>query len=399
MKYLLWILGLFAAAAALTAASHNPGFMMLVYPPYRIELSLTLFVVLLSLAFVLGYGSVRLMLSALQLPAYARKFRSERAQARSRELLNEVLSAFFEGRYAAAEKAAARAMESGETSALHPIIAARSAHELREYNKRDAYLSAAEGMKNFYPGTRKTIGDATMRLMATTKFMLDQHDPRAALNALHELRDSGIKGHLGAMSLELKAQQQSGNWDDVLNLLDQLEKRESIDAMAAEQLRQQAWLEKIRQQEDLAGLAACLKNIPADFKRRGKIAATAASALMRYGGCSLAQQLLSDSLNGQWDSELVALYGDCQTGDVVAQIEQAEKWLNVHKQDAGLLLALGKLCLHQKLWGKARNYLDASVSLAPSHAAFTALGQLADRLGKSDEALKYYQSAIAVAKQ
>lgn len=391
MKYLVWILGLFAAAVALTtAASHNAAYVLLVYPPYRVELSLMLFIVLSLAAFAAGYGLVRLAITVIHLPGYVRQFRLDSARAKARELLEEVLGAFFEGRYAAAEKAATRAMELGDPSALYPIIAARSAHELREYKKRDAYLSAAES---------KTISDSTMRLMATGKFMLDQHDPRAALGVLQELRDSGVKGHVGAMSLELKAQQQSGNWDEVLRVLDQLEKRSSIDTMVAEQLRQQAWLEKIRQQEDLAGVNACLKNMPADFKRRSKVAATAAQALTQHGGGSLAQQLLSESLNAQWDSELVALYGDCISSDAVAQIEQAEKWLNQHKQDAGLLLALGKLCLHQKLWGKARNYLDASISIAPSHAAYNALARLAERLGRADEAFKYYQKAMALAKQ
>lgn len=390
MKYLIWVLVLFAAAVALTAASHNPAYLLLVFPPYRIELSLTLFASLLLLIFIFGYGLVRLMIAAMQLPEYVRNFRLERAQAKARELLDESLGAFFEGRYAAAERASARAMELGDTSALHPIIAARSAHELREYEKRDTYLSAVEG---------KAAGDTTMRLMAIAKFKLDQHDPHAALHALQELRDSGIKGHLGALSLELRAQQQAGNWDEVLNVLEQLEKRESIDATMAAQFRQQAWLEKIHQQENLAGLVDCLKNIPADFKRRSKIAATAAQALIQYGGSLFAQQLLSDSLNAQWDSELVALFGDCQFDDGAGQIEQAEKWLNQHKDDAGLLLALGKLCLHQKLWGKAQNYLEASISVSPSHAAYTALGQLAERLGKSDEAYKYYRSAMAMAKQ
>ena len=384
MKYLLWTLLLFAAAVALTTASHNPGYVLLVYPPYRIELSLMLFIALLMLAFIFGYGLLRLMVAALQLPAYVRKFRLERAQGKARELLDDALGAFFEGRYVAAEKASARAMELGDTSALHPIIAARSAHELREYEKRDAYLSAAEG---------RTAGDSTMRLMAAAKFMLDQRDPRGALHALQELRGSGVKGHPGVLSLELKAQQQAGNWDEVLNVLEQLEKYQSIDVTVAAQLRQQAWLEKIRQQEDLTGLTDCLTNIPADFKRRGKIAATAARALIRHGGSPLAQQLLSDSLNAQWDSELVALYGDCQSGDVIEQIKQAEKWLNQHRDDAGLLLALGKLCLHQKLWGKAQSYLEASISVSPSHAAYHALGQLAEQSGKADEALKYYQQA------
>lgn len=387
MKYLLWLLLLFAAAVALVTASHNPGYVLLVYPPYRIELSLTLFLVLLALAFASGYWLVRLAAAALQLPAYVRKFRLERAQTKARGLLDDALGAFFAGHYSAAEKAAARAMELGDTSALHPIIAARSAHELREYEKRDAYLSAAED---------KAPGDTTMRLMATAKFMLDQHDPRGALHALHELRDSGVKGHPGALSLELKARQQAGDWDEVLNVLDQLEKRAAIDVTAAAQLRQQAWLEKIRQQTDLTELSACLQNVPADLKRRGRVAVAAARALSRLGGCALAQQLLSDSLNAQWDSELVALYGDCQSGDVLEQIKQAEKWLNQHKDDAGLLLALGKLCLHQKLWGKAQNYLDASISVAPSYAAYQARGQLAEQSGKADEALKYYQQATAL---
>ncbi|HEX5364896.1 MAG TPA: heme biosynthesis HemY N-terminal domain-containing protein [Gallionella sp.] len=392
MKYLLWILLLFAAAVALTTASHNPAYVLLVYPPYRIELSMMLFAVLLLLAFIFSYGLVRLLLAAVQLPAYVKKFRLERAQARARELLDETLTAFFEGRYAAAEKAAARAMELGDTSSLHPIIAARSAHELREYEKRDAYLTAVEG---------KSAGDSTMRLLATTKFMLDQHDPRAALNTLQQLRASGVKSHVGALSLELKAQQQIGNWDGVLQTLDQLEKRNAIDVTVAAQLRQQAWLEKIRQQEDLAGLTACLKELPGELKRRSKVAATAARELIRHGDCPLAQQLLADSLNAQWDSELVALYGDCHSDgaaadDVIPKIEQAEKWLNQHKRDAGLLLALGKLCLHQGLWGKARNYLDASVSIAPTGAAYTALAQLAARLGEAAEASKYYQQAAGL---
>ena len=384
MKYLLWILGLFAIAVAITVAVQHSAYVLLVYPPYRIELSLTLFVILLVLTFVSGYFLVRMSAGVLQLPAYVRKFRSDRAKAKARKLLDEELFAFFEGRFADSEEAANRAMESGDSSTLHPIIAARSAHELREFKKRDAYMSAAEG---------KSIGDTSMRLTTTGKFLLDQRDPHGALVALQELRKSGVKNHLGALSLELKAHQQAGNWDDVLNVIYQLEKRSGIDAAMAEQFRQQAWLEKIRQQKDVAGVNACLKHMPADFRRRSKIVAAAARALIQFGGGTFAQKLLADNLNGQWDSELVALYGECLSVDVVAQIDQAEKWLALHSQDAGLLLALGKLCLHQKLWGKAQNYLDASNSIAPSPAAYAALEQLAKRLGKSDEALKYHQSA------
>ncbi len=388
MKFLFWLLGLFALAVALTLAAHNPGYMLLVYPPYRMEMSLSLFVVALLVLFVLGYLALRLLLAALNLPAYVRQFRTERAQTKGRSAMMEALGAFFEGHYEAAEKAAVRAMELGENSGINPIIAARAAHELREFDKRDTYLAAAEG---------KTIGDATMRLMATTKFNLDQHKPQAALDSLKALREAGVKGHVGALHLELKAQQQARNWDAALDVVNQLEKRDAIDATVATQMRQQAWLEKIRTQaQDAAALRAVWKSIPGEFKQRTKIAAAAARAFMQLGDCRNALQILTDSLDVQWDSELVALYGDCQSGDVVAQIEQAEKWLNQHKDDAGLLLALGKLCSHQKLWGKAQNYLDASISVSPSHAAYTALGQLAEQLNKPDEAFRYFQKAMGL---
>lgn len=385
MRYLLWVLGLFAAAVTLALATHNSGYVLIVNPPYRIELSLTLFVALALLAFICGYLLVRLMFSIIELPDYVSNFRRERTNRRSQKLLDDMLGAFFEGRYAAAEKTAARAIEAGEQSVMYPVIAARCAHELREYKKRDAYLSAAEG---------RTIGESTMRLVTASKFMLDQRDPQSALNALHELRASGVKGHPGVMTLELKALQQAGNWDEVLKLLDQMARHGSVEPAVAMRFREQAWLEKIKAQENLESLNACLRRIPAEFRQHGKIAATAARALINHGGCVYAKQLLTDSLNAQWDSELVALYGDCQDGDVVDQIEQAEKWLQVHQQDAGLLLALGRLCLHQKLWGKAQNYLDASISIQPSSAAYSELGHLAESLGKSDDAFRYYQRAM-----
>ena len=65
--------------------------------------------------------------------------------------------------------------------------------------------------------------------------------------------------------------------------------------------------------------------------------------------------------------------------------------------DAALLLALGKLCLHQGLWGKSQNYLEASISVAPSRPAYTALARLLEKMHKPDEAFRYYQKSVELA--
>jgi HemY protein len=386
MKGLAWLVGIFAAAVAVMFAARNPGYVQFVLPPYKIGISLTLFVLVLLAIFVSGYLLVRLMVVTLKLPEYVRNYHAERKTNKGRAAMNEALQAYFEGRFAAAEKAAVRAMELGENSGLNTIVAARAAHELREFERRDHYLASAEG---------KSVGESTMRLMAKTEFMLDQKQPQSALNSLKELGDTGMHKHIGALSLELKAQQQARNWDAVLDVMNQMERRNAIDKSVAVQMRQQAWLEKLRGQTgDIDALRSQWKSIPAEFRRRAKIAATAAQAFAKLGDCRSAQQLLTESLNAEWDSGLVALYGECHNENNIAQIEQAERWLKQHPDDAGLLLALGKLCMHQQLWGKAQSYLDASLSVESSKEAYAALGKLAENQGKHEEALKYFQKAM-----
>ena len=388
MKFLFWLLALFAAAVLFALAANNPGYVLLVYPPYRIELSLTLFVLCLLALLASSYISLKLLLAVLNLPEHVRSYREQRAINKGRAAMMEALTAFFEGRFATAERAAVRAMELGDNSAINPIIAARSAHELREFDKRDSYMANA---------AEKSVGESTMRLIAQTEFMLDQKQPQMALDSLKELSAAGMHKHIGALQLELKAQQQAHRWDGVLNVVAQLEKRAAIAGGVATQLRQQAWMELLRaKSHDLKALQALWKSVPSEFKPLPKIAAMAAASFIKLQDCKSARQLLTDTLNQQWDSELVTLFGDCQGPGNVGQIEQAEKWLKEHRDDSSLLLALGKLCLHHGLWGKAQSYLDASISLTASRAAYTALAQLSEKLNKPTEAAKYYQQAMAL---
>ena len=75
-------------------------------------------------------------------------------------------------------------------------------------------------------------------------------------------------------------------------------------------------------------------------------------------------ELLTRALEREWDSELVELYGECRPADSKRQLEQAERWLAMHSQDAALLRVLGVLCQRAQLWGKAQTYLEASLALA-----------------------------------
>jgi HemY protein len=58
------------------------------------------------------------------------------------------------------------------------------------------------------------------------------------------------------------------------------------------------------------------------------------------------------------------------------------------------LLALGRLCLRQQLWGKARHYLETSIALKSNSAAYRELGQVMENLGHKSEALEYYRKGL-----
>jgi HemY protein len=75
------------------------------------------------------------------------------------------------------------------------------------------------------------------------------------------------------------------------------------------------------------------------------------------------------------------------------RIERAEKWLLEHESDPQLLAALGRLCAHAELWGKAQNYLETSLSFEESRATHLELARLLDRLERGADAQQHYRRA------
>lgn len=387
MRAALWLMGLFAAAVGLTLATkYNVGYVLFVVPPYRAEISINLLGALLVAAFLVVYAFVRLMVHTLRLPVLVREFRARRSREKAREQMLAGLTAFFEGRYAKAEKAAANALELNEFPALNAVIAARSAHELRHFDKRDEYLAQAES---------GAANDGLMGLVTHAELLLKQRHFDDALRVLKSLRQKVSRPHTAALRLELRAQQQAKNWDAVLELVDQLEQRNAFDQELVKQMKRTAHMENLRRKTlSTRALQEYWQKLSAAEKKDSKIAASAVRAFMALGGCVTAHQIIEQALDSEWNPELITLYGECLGQDALKQIERAEDWLKSHLQDPCLLFTLGKLCAHQGLWGKAESYLEASLSLEPNHSAHLALAQLYEKTGKAELAARHYRESL-----
>lgn len=386
MKGLLWILLLFALAVAFSLSGKNDAaYVVLVYPPYRVELAFNLMIALLVLGFLLGYGLLRLAVHTLRLPTYVRAFHLERKHKRGRKAMLDGLLAYFEGRYGKAEKFAKKAVELREFPAVTATVAARAAHELKAYDRRDDYIEQAERLAPGYP---------VARLMTQAELLLEQRRPQEALTVLKRLQPVMPK-HIPALKLELRAQQQARNWDRVIALVAQLEKREAIDPNQAEQLRVNAHLENLkRKAQDAQDLKDYWQKMPSEMVSNDKIALAGARAFIAIGEEQTAKEIIERSLERQWDSDLAKLYGKCAAKDPLKQIERAEKWLGAHPRDAGLLLSLGTLCTRQELWGKAQSYLEASLAVEPGYDAHVALAQLLEKMHRPDDACRQYRLGV-----
>src|SRR5258708_33877281 len=146
MRFALWsvILAAVAVGVALFARS-STGYVVIIAAPYRIELSLNLLIFLVLMGYVAFYALARLVTSLLAIPERVRAYRADRTRSRLRVALNDALLAFFQGRYASAERSAAAALTGDETKGVAAIIAASSAHALGRISEREQFLEQAKG--------------------------------------------------------------------------------------------------------------------------------------------------------------------------------------------------------------------------------------------------------------
>jgi len=393
MKSLLWLLAVAAAAVALVLLARvDSGYVLFIYPPWRVEMSMVLFVAAALLAFFLLYASFRLLGSALALPATVRAWRTRRRRERAHAALAAALQAYYEGRYTRAEKEAAIAFENGPTPGVAALLAARAAHQMRDFERRDRWLERADA-----------AGDALQaaRLVSRAELALEDRDFNAAREALRNLHGAGPK-HVATTRLLLRAERGAGAWDEVLRLASQLSKRDAISPALAEEYKVQATVELLARSADEAGaFERRWRGIGAADRVQPRIAAAGARHAAALGKAALAREILENALAAEWVPQLVALYGEipeassaeARIQEARARIERAERWLLERNRDAQLLATLGRLCAQAELWGKARSFLEASLSFEESRAARVELARLAERLGEADEAQRHFRRA------
>lgn len=385
MRWLISILLVAALAVALALAGrYDPGYVVLVYPPWRAELSFITFFLLLVALMTGGYVFARIAIITLNLPAAIRERKALREEDKRRERFVDVVGQFLEGRYQEVEKSAVLLDGEERRDALAQVLAARAAQATRAHAKRDANLQRAQQAAPLAAH------------LAEAEARMELRDYLAALAAI-ESGKSIAPAHTALLRLELKARSHLGQWDAVLKLAEQLAKANAIDSPALELTRQAAHCENLKRRAgDAKSLLEYWKKLPGELRTTPRVASDAIASMQQCGLNDEALAALEAVLDKNWDETLAARYGHVIGRDVLKQIERAEKWLLQRPRDGALLMSLAELCAYQQLWGKAQSYAEAALAVAPSVEAHLALAALKEKSGQNSDACAHLKQALAM---
>lgn len=392
MKTLAWVLTLFALAVlvSLVNAQLENYYVSFFLPSGAYSFPYPYFV-LMCLAILIGsYFVLRLFFTAINLPSRVKAYQLARQQRKLWQSSQAAQLAFYQGRVQKAAQAAQEALDADtedSLSPLHHLLAARASHAFRSYAKRDAHLDALD-MQN------QEIALAVH--ITRAQLYLDQHEFNLALDAV--LAAKAISPKLtAAMLLELKIRHRLKQAEHTLELIDQLEKSEALDASSCKHYRLAAYIAQLRTLS-LQGrkLTEWWNAIPNSIQQEYALREAYFQALLADKQSIELLKVMQIQLKHVWDSQLIHYLTDLRCDSACHR--EALKWLESvlpqHSEDALLLRFIAELCRQQSLWGKAQTYAEASLALQPSAAAHLLLAELAEQQEKPELAHQHYRAGL-----
>ena len=198
MRAALWFLALFGMAVAIALfAGNNQGTITLFWPPYRVDLSLNLVLLLLALLFFTLHVALRALSALFAIPGQAQRWRIQHHERALHTALLDAMAHLVAGRFIRAKKAAEAVLaresamtHSGETlaysarlRALSHLLAAESAQVLQDRGAREAHLAQAleQASRHDAQETREGVQ------LRAARWALEDRDAPAALQWLDEL--------------------------------------------------------------------------------------------------------------------------------------------------------------------------------------------------------------------
>jgi HemY protein len=384
--------GFYAVAALLvgTVATHflmeNNGYVLINFRGYTVEMSVPILLFLLILTYIVVRLLVRIWRAPRQLGEMAARARIQKS---SRQITQGFI-ALSEGKLARSERLLTKSADKSGSPLLNYLAAARTAQMQGDRERRNGWLKMAYEQN---PDSRNAV------LLTQAELQIADGEYEQAGASLHRIREH-YPDHPQALKLSAELYYREENWAKLNELLPAVRRagnvpRELIDAWTT------AAFKKVMSQDspDREDIEQHWQNLPRSLRRFSPLIRARIRALVACGETRQAEREIRKALKADWDDGLVMLYGDLKLTDPGAQLRQIESWLNKRPEDPILLLTAGRACIRNQLWGKARSYLESSLAIMPTPAAYHELGQLMLKLDDPQSATKAFAKGLTLSNQ
>lgn len=383
---LMLLFVLFISIALAVGLREDNGYALLAWGDTTVEMSMAMLILLTGVLFSLLWLTVRLVVGTWRLPARLRELRRRLRLRKARTWLTRGLIELAEGRWKDGERSLVRYAKYSETPLPHYLMAARAAQMLGEPERRDNWLRLAY----------ETTPAATVAVLLTqAELQLGHRQLERALATLNRLRELA-PAHAFALRLLARLHEERGEWQTLFDLLPELRRHDALERNELDALVARVTI-RLMATAGTTEATALWNNLPRALRHEPDLALAYGQRLHAAGQDEEAESLLRGVLRKHWDDRLVDLYGLLRTADPGRQLGRAEAWLREHGDTPVLLLAAGRLCMRGGLWGKARSYLESSIALGPTAAAWAELAKLLQHTGEPERAAECRQQGLATA--
>lgn len=381
MKFgLIVIATLVASAFAANFLLQDPGYVVISFRGYLIEMSVPVLIALVLLLLVLIWLILKLIRAPRRLGEAAGRYRSGQSGKRLTKGMIEIA----EGNFAKGERLLARTAHRSDAPLLNYLQAARAAHLLGHDERRDNWLRQAY---------EQTPEAANAVLLTQAELQLDQDQYEQALATLRKLEEN-TPNHARALVLLGRLYYRLEDWSHLAELLPKLKKHARMDPTILDEWLYRVHTEKLMQAADGNTVAITWQAIPKADRKNDALREIYFASLIRTGDHEKAEKELAQELKRNWRGPLVRLYGLVEGPDAARQLKRAETWLRDRGDDADLLFTSARLCLRAELWGKARSYLETVIAIRPSPEVFKVYGRLLSQLGDTEAAADAYREGL-----
>jgi len=360
---LLAVLALMIGSVVTHFMLENNGYVLINFLGYTLEMS----VPILILIFILFYLGVRLLVWIWRAPRELGEMTARAKMKRSSRQIRQGFVALSEGKLARGEKLLTKGAASSEAPVLNYLAAARAAQMQGDHDRRDGWLKMAY---------EQDSGASNAVLLTQAELQLANGEYEQARACLNRVQESHPQ-HSQALKLLAELHYAEHDWPALTNLLPALRRTKNVPSKQLAAWTIEAYRERLSADDlNRVKIDQYWQELPRGLRKEMSLIRARVTALIACGEIAPADAEIRKALKAGWDDELVNLYGQIRLADSDEQLRQVESWLNKRPEDPVLLLTAGRACMRNQLWGKARSYLESSLAIRSTPAAYNELGQL-----------------------